>query len=311
MTLFPLLLLSALVGEPRSPVSLRESALTPGPRILLADVVVEPDALDGELASLDLGRAPAPGFARTLRREEIERRIGRDALALAGPDVVVVRTETERISGDRIAEEAERALATVLPADGDTRIEMVRRPSDVVVPRGRRGVALEARLDGRRVGSTATVSVDVLVDGSLRQSVPVRFRVRRFEERAFLARDLERGERLAAEDIVVRRVEAGRAAAPDPADLVGLAARRPLRAGAPLAAGDFERPLLVRRRQVVSMVFERGALRVEAIGRALDDGAEGDVVRVENVETGKIVHGTVAGDGLVRVGRRVAVRESP
>ena len=62
-------------------------------------------------------------------------------------------------------------------------------------------------------------------------------------------------------------------------------------------------PALVDRNALVRMVFVRGALAIQAEGRALDRGGVGERVRVMNLGSKQIVTGAVAPDGSVEVGR--------
>jgi flagella basal body P-ring formation protein FlgA len=83
----------------------------------------------------------------------------------------------------------------------------------------------------------------------------------------------------------------------------GLEARVTLYPGRPVLADQLGPPALVERNQVVRMVFARGALAIEAEGRALDRGGAGERVRVMNLGSKQIVTGAVAADGSVEVGR--------
>ncbi len=50
------------------------------------------------------------------------------------------------------------------------------------------------------------------------------------------------------------------------------------------------------------MAYQRGRIALATIGRALDDGGFGELVRVVNVHSRQTVVGTVAGPDLVQVG---------
>mgnify|MGYP005743815193 CR=1 FL=1 len=59
------------------------------------------------------------------------------------------------------------------------------------------------------------------------------------------------------------------------ADLVGLAAKRRLRAGQMLRVSDVEIPALVEKNAIVTMVLRHGAMTLTAQGRAQPRGVEG------------------------------------
>jgi flagella basal body P-ring formation protein FlgA len=122
-------------------------------------------------------------------------------------------------------------------------------------------------------------------------------------EAAVLARNVERNEVIKSSDVVVeRRPKAevgGDAATRDRA--VGMQARRQLRAGQALKVADLAKPDLVTRDQTVTLTYEAAGLYLTIRGKALDNGTEGDVVSVLNLQSKRTVSGTVIGRGQVSI----------
>ncbi|ALE02966.1 flagellar basal body P-ring formation chaperone FlgA [Bartonella ancashensis] len=77
---------------------------------------------------------------------------------------------------------------------------------------------------------------------------------------------------------------------------------RPLKAGRPIALSSLGEPILVERGQTAKLIFQTSNLQITALGVVLQSGSSGDVVRVRNADSGRIVMGTVLQDGSVRVG---------
>jgi flagella basal body P-ring formation protein FlgA len=116
---------------------------------------------------------------------------------------------------------------------------------------------------------------------------------------AVLTRAMPAGTTLAIDDI---RMGDPDAVALDLVDrLVGLEARRSLAAGAILRESDFRRPILIIRNAPVSMEYARGSLIMSAEGRALSNGAEGDIVKVMNSTSKTVLTAIVTGRGKVAV----------
>ncbi len=121
-------------------------------------------------------------------------------------------------------------------------------------------------------------------------------------EAAVLARDVERNEVIKSSDVVVERrpkAEVGDAATRD--RVVGMQARRQLRAGQALKVADLVKPDLVQRDQTVTLIYESPGLYLTIRGKALEGGTEGDVVSVLNLQSKRTVSGTVIGRGQVAV----------
>jgi flagella basal body P-ring formation protein FlgA len=120
---------------------------------------------------------------------------------------------------------------------------------------------------------------------------------------AVTLRPLARGEIVRASDVTVeRRPKAEfREGAPAAADAAGLALRHQVRAGQPLRASDLMRPEIVQRNEAVTIVYEAPGLVLTVRGKALDPGAEGDVISVLNSQSNRTIQGTVAGPARVVV----------
>jgi flagella basal body P-ring formation protein FlgA len=122
-------------------------------------------------------------------------------------------------------------------------------------------------------------------------------------EAAVLARNVERSEVIKSSDVVIERrpkAEVGGDAATR-ARAVGMQARRQLRAGQALRVADLAKPDLVQRDQSVTLIYESAGLYLTIRGKAQDSGTEGDVVSVLNLQSKRVVSGTVIGRGQVAI----------
>lgn len=121
-------------------------------------------------------------------------------------------------------------------------------------------------------------------------------------ETVALVRSLARGDLVSVADLVVERRP--RAEARDALDLAGakgLAARRALREGQPLRAGDLMRPQHVDRGALVTLIYMAGGMSLSLKAKALQAGAAGDVVSVQNLQSKRAVTGVVTGPSEVTV----------
>ncbi|WP_246728316.1 flagellar basal body P-ring formation chaperone FlgA [Microvirga terricola] len=84
--------------------------------------------------------------------------------------------------------------------------------------------------------------------------------------------------------------------------LVGKMARRTLLPGEPIPFNAVDDPRLVTRGVATQLVFHEGGLTITAMGAPLQSGSLGEQIRVRNMDTGRIVLGTVQADGRIRIG---------
>jgi flagella basal body P-ring formation protein FlgA len=120
---------------------------------------------------------------------------------------------------------------------------------------------------------------------------------------AVLTRDVQRNEMLKSSDVTTeRRPRAevgGDAAVRDLA--VGMQMRRQARAGQALRVADLAKPDLVQRDDNVTLIYESAGLYLTIRGKAVDNGTEGDVVNVTNLQSKRTVSGVVIGRGQVAI----------
>jgi flagella basal body P-ring formation protein FlgA len=294
------------------------------PVTLNTEIVVEGDTVQldhlfsglGANGSTPIARAPEPGeevrlpadwLARVARAYRIDWR------PVSRLQEARLSRAAQRIDGARIAE-AVRAELSARGVDGALDVQLdtpnlalmlpVDAPAEVTVAGfsydrdSGRFTANVVAPDAQRPLARATVSGKALA----MIDVPV------------LTRRVGRDELIGQRDIawVSRPVDTVTANHIRDADkLVGMAARRSIRPDRPVRETDVTAPVLVPRNSLVTLMLETDRMRLTAQGRALQDGAKGEVVRVVNTKSNTTVSGVVVADGTVAVeaGSRPQPRE--
>ena len=102
------------------------------------------------------------------------------------------------------------------------------------------------------------------------------------------ARPLERGRTLRPGDVRFKEVaDIGRERVFTFEELAGRRILEDIPEGTRLSAEQFERPILVRRGMRVTVVWQRDGVSIEAEAVAIDEGREGDIVRLRNAFSGR------------------------
>jgi flagella basal body P-ring formation protein FlgA len=304
-----LLILAALALVAAAPLV---HAADPLPRLranvtVAAEIVTIGDLFDGagKYSGIAVFRAPDLGRSGTVSADMVVASVeaaGMTQCDRAGIDAVTVTRAGRLVDEGEITELLSAALAGPLSAEPD-RIDIVfdvppgplfaAPAADVRVARLARstsGARFEAVIEAGQSGAaeylrvigTAVATVDAVT----------------------ALRPLDRGEIVAADDLTVTRIPARQSlvgSAPSPADLVGLAARRALRAGVPLSASDFAAPNLVARGEIVTIVYKRGGLLLTTRGKALENGAKDAAIPVVNLSSNRVLTATVTDRGAVAV----------
>jgi flagellar basal body P-ring formation protein FlgA len=87
----------------------------------------------------------------------------------------------------------------------------------------------------------------------------------------------------------------------DAKQLIGQSPRTIISADRPIRQGEVSSPILIKKGESVQLTYTNPYMSLKATGIALQDGAQGDMIRVKNDKSEKAVSGRVAASGRVEV----------
>ena len=127
------------------------------------------------------------------------------------------------------------------------------------------------------------------------------------KEHAFmpvLTSDISRGQTIAESDIQFEKIaitNAERLIA-NADNLIGMEARRPLTAGVPVRKSDVVSPMLIRKGDLISLVYSQKGIRLTHQGLAMASGANGDVIAVRNPRSNRELNAVVIAKDKALIG---------
>lgn len=136
------------------------------------------------------------------------------------------------------------------------------------------------------------------------RNIPVRVDVEALTDMVVTLHQVEYGASITAADLVLQKREItqnSQLAARKIDDVAGKKARTTLRANQPVRADQVEKVPLVKSGQMVTIVAENGVLKVSVTGKAHSSGAEGDIIRVQNLTSLKEIPAKVIDASTVQV----------
>lgn len=117
------------------------------------------------------------------------------------------------------------------------------------------------------------------------------------------ARSLAAGEIVQAQDLIWSKAAVAPADAPGDAEaIIGLAARRPLRAGAAVAARDVSAPQVIKSGELITVSYEDGGISLVLQGKAMGAASLGESFAVQNIASKKVIQAVASGPGQAMVG---------
>jgi len=84
-------------------------------------------------------------------------------------------------------------------------------------------------------------------------------------------------------------------------DVAGLVTRNQIRSGIVINPGQIRAPYLVQRGQTVRILVKTPNYEVAMHGKALSNGALGEIIRVKNTKSQRVVEGIVSAQGVIEI----------
>jgi flagella basal body P-ring formation protein FlgA len=261
----------------------------------------------GIIAKVPIFRAPDLGSTGTVSAETVVEAVRSHALiGLDTGDVseVVVTRASRTIPAKDIEDRVAQALSAqyALGPRQDIAVNFDRELRAIQLETTAKGEPRVAFLNYDARGGRFDVTLDMPTGAMTRGTLRLSGRAAATVEVVILARPLKRGELLRSADVLLERrprAEIGRDIVTNREQAVGLAARAGLQAGRPLRVADLMKPELVQRNETVTLVYEVPGITLTVRGKAVEGGAEGDVISVLNEQSKRTVQGVVVGPGRV------------
>ncbi len=270
-----------------------------GETIITDDYIRLGDVFEGvKNAEYVLGPAPQPGQdmilnSRTLYK--IASSLDVDWQPSSMTQQVILRREAVIIPQMDLS----RALEDKLRSNGvkeSFALEFSSAPSDMILPAGTaQTVEVSAlKFDPQNDTFRATLAAPS-ADNALKH-VEVAGRIERLIAVPVLKSSLRNGDIIGAMDIDYLELPRNKIATDtilEEKNLVNMTPRRIVAGGRAVQMNELENPRMVDRGDAITLIFATGPMILTIKGKSLQAGALGDTVRVSNLETSKMLQGTV------------------
>ncbi|MDD9916714.1 MAG: flagellar basal body P-ring formation chaperone FlgA [Rhodospirillaceae bacterium] len=293
-----LLLLFSIPAPAAPPANLRANVVVDGDTIKLGDI------FDGAIAQADkvIAYAPAPGRKLVLEATGLYR-VARAYRLRWRPtsrfDRAIVERRSLIIETDQIVDAVREALhkqaklTDEMDVELDDRAMRIYLPTNAVPMVSVHSISYQQR-SGRFSAVLTAGDRQYSAAGGAHKLVQV----------PTLAQRLYADDIIGARDLVWKPMRVNRL---DPrtvlneSKLVGMSPRRPIVAGRAVLTTEIQPPTLVKRGKHVTIHLQTKFMRLTAKGKSLQNGGRGDVVRVQNVDSGKTIEARVTGPEQVTV----------
>lgn len=268
----------------------------------------EESEMASALASLIVGQAPSPGKKSSLRSLSIKeflissQSLPQGILWSGSPTVTVLRRgitigpeKVTTIIADYLQNNQDN-----LP-DAEIRFVPSSLPLPFTLPTG--DLSHEILPSKPGILGSSRFSIIFRVNDKVVKNMSVRGKVEALADVVVSAGPLKKKQILRPQHLTTTLMDIGSTNNPvlDFEDLLGKKLKKSLRAGSPVLLSMVETLPVVQRGERVKIVINAGPLHLSATGVARSDGIKDQMIRVQNINSNKIVHCRVTAPGLVEV----------
>ena len=278
--------------------------------IRLGDIVSfnEETEMTMALATLIVEQAPSPGNKSSLRSKNIKDRLvsnqslSRDIQWKGSPTISILRRgisvgpeKIQNIIADFLQDNQNN-----LP-DAEIRFVPTSLPLPFTLPTG--DLTYEILPSKPGILGSSRLSIIFRVNDKVVKNMSIRGKIEALADVVVTTGPLKKRQILRPEHLTTTLMDIGSKGnlVVDLDELIGKKLKKSVRSGSPVHLSMIETPPVVQRGERVKIVINSGSLHLSATGIARNDGIQDQMIRVQNINSNKIVHCRVAAPGLVEV----------
>lgn len=290
-------------------VRFKKDSVVDTPMLKLNDVaLISPFSKAEILADLVLFPAPSPGEQKcfdsnVLKAYVMDAVINKESIQWAGADSVCVRHEGISVSSNEIQSAIDNALKKAFHHLSPQRVFFEARNLPEISNYHSGSVEYDVTFSDRDIIKSRQANVIIKVNGRVKENLTISGRVQVFFPVVVAKEKLNRGKVIEHEHVQTKILNIAEFTAPclDLSEVVGKKLKRSIEMDQIITEQDLDLPVLIERRQVVTMILNKGALRISTKGLASSKGKMGDVIMVKNMNSNREIPCRIIGPGLTMV----------
>ncbi len=311
LSLLLLLFISTQICAANNIISISQTVVVRSLGVKLSEIahVKGDNQFREEINNIYLGQAPLPGYQRVIYRDEViyalqDKGINIADIKLNIPYQFTVISDYKRLTVNKLTDFGkERILENLSYPAERVEIDVINPPQEIMIPYGDLEFKV-GELNYTNLVGRATIPIEIIVNKKTYKRVYIQYKISVLKEVLIANSRIERG---AFIDNSLFRVKeqwvsgVNKQLLAADINLEGKRMKVTIDANRALRKGMIETPPLVDRWQEVQIIARIGDVEVSTVGKALQPGHLGDVVKVQNLNSRQEVMAKVIAKDTVEV----------
>ncbi|RMD87321.1 MAG: flagella basal body P-ring formation protein FlgA [Candidatus Dadabacteria bacterium] len=256
------------------------------------------------IAKVKIGDSPTAGRKATVKASTVlsairESGITLDSVGYFLPKTFVVKRDSRILSQDEIKAAIQEFLRKTDPG---TLVSRVIIDKALEVPSGEIALKVDQISGEGREGAYRITAV--LPEGTEHYSFLVKALLEKWVNVPIARYSIRKGQVVGEGDVALARLNI-KALPPDiivyPEEVLGREVRRQIKSGQVFRKRELRIPPLIKTGERVTVIYEKGLLTATATGIAIQEGIKGDLIRVRNEDSHRVIMARIAEPGIVRI----------
>ena len=299
----------AAIAEEEFSIVVKKTSEVSFEEVYLKDIaeINVPSFLKNEIGKIVIGSSPDPGEIKIISKDRLIAKIYSNHLidqdaVVSVPDKIYVKRLTQTLTKNYLKDKFLKYVGTFHEG---VRFDLCDFNIRGIEPYPEGKLSLLFDRDNRlnKKGRFA-IKVDVLIDNYNIDTLSISGWIDVYERLVCARVPLKRHQKIAAQDLYYQIVNTSKLHqhyAKKIEKIEGKILKSDIKKGCYIKTSQLEQAPLVRRGEAIKLVAKREGLRIITAGISKDDGVVDDLIRVENLRSGKIIRGYVKGKSLVEV----------
>ncbi|MCP4671168.1 MAG: flagellar basal body P-ring formation protein FlgA [Desulfobacula sp.] len=296
-------------GNDRVNITINETNLVKNSHVLIKDIahVQANGFLKEVLDKIEIGRSPKPGQVKSFDKKKILSLIEHqqylpENIIFNSPQQIYVKRESQRIAKSKVRQSVDKYLSQTLKGR-DYQLKILEIRGLEQYPVG----TIKLQIDsGKIINNQGKLSchMKVFIDGTKEDLLKISGRIAVYENIFFAKKRLVKGDIISRECVYkekknIYNLREGIIKNFD--EISGKMVKSSIEKNDYFKRNSLLEPPLIKKGDIISMVVKNDNLLIVASGISMENGFENQLIRVENIGSGKLVRAVVKGKSKVEV----------
>ena len=290
-------------------IVINETSLVKQAHVYLGDIsnIIANGFLKEALEKIDFGSSPKPGKIKSFDKKKITsiicgQRYLPDSITIISPQQIFVKRLSQTISKQDVRQFVDTQLALFF-MNKEYELKTLNVRGLEPYPQGNTTLVLDSNDIVNKKGKLSFF-IDIIIDGTKEDRLSISGLVARYENVFYTKRSFKKGETISIDDIILKKkniFELSENFIKVFHEIDGKILKSGIRKGEYLKTSLLTEPPMVQKGDIVTLVARNENLLIVTSAISKEDGFKNELIKVENINSGKLVRGIVKEKSKVEV----------